>query len=218
MPAMWARDFLAEKFTFFHALHTQMLAYFVPGPAGETAAGNRRLNWVWYCNVPEGEELRETLTDRSGLIHDYSVPQRTIEPARWRRQRAAAARVLPEIFQHLLAATADPFIQPIYDLSSPRMAFGRVCLLGDAAFVPRPHPAASTYKAVTNAVALGRSLRAYGRDAAAALRHWEPAQMELGKKPARLGQEQGNRSQFSTVDGAGVIRSVARAIRSPSPL
>ena len=217
--ADWARDLLAEKFTFFHSRHTQMLSYFVPGPAGETAPGERRINWVWYWNVPEGEELRETLTDRSGLIHDYSVPQgsrRTgavAPPAlRWR------LRVLPEVFQHLFAVTTDPFIQPIYDLSVPRMTFGRVCLLGDAAFVPRPHPAASTYKAVTNAVALGRSLSAHGRDVAAALRHWEPMQMELGENLSRLGQEQGNRSQFSATSGPGVIQSLARAMRPLSPL
>ena len=216
--ADWASDLLTEKFTFFHARHTQMLSYFVPGPAGETAPGKRRVNWVWYWNVAEGEELRETLTDRSGLIHDYSVPQGTVEPALWRRQREVAARVLPEVFQHLFAATAEPFIQPIYDLSVPQMAFGRVCLLGDAAFVPRPHPAASTYKAVTNAVALGRSLRAHGRDVAAALRHWEPSQMELGENLLRLGQEQGNRSQFSTAIGPSVVQSLARAMRPLSPL
>ncbi len=214
----WAGDLLAEKFTFFHARHTQMLSYFVPGPAGETAAGERRVNWVWYWNVPEGEQLRETLTDRSGLIHDYSVPQGAVEPALWRRQREVAARVLPEIFQRLFAVTAEPFIQPIYDLSVPRMAFGRVCLLGDAAFVPRPHPAASTYKACANAVALGRGLRAHGRDVAAALRHWEPTQMELGENLARLGQEQGNRSQFSNALGPGVIQSVARTMRALSSL
>jgi 2-polyprenyl-6-methoxyphenol hydroxylase-like FAD-dependent oxidoreductase len=173
---------------------------------------------VWYWNVPEGVELRETLTDRSGLIHDYSVPQGAVEPALWRRQREVAASVLPEVFQHLFAATADPFIQPIYDLSVPQMAFGRVCLLGDAAFVPRPHPAASTYKGVTNAVALGRSLRSHGGDVAAALRHWEPMQMELGENLSRLGQEQGNRSQFSTISGPGVIQSLARAMRPLSPL
>ena len=162
--ADWAHDLLAEKFTFFHTRHTQMLSYFVPGPAGETAPGRRRVNWVWYWNVPEGQELRETLTDRSGLIHDYSVPQGTVDPALRRRQHEVADRVLPEIFQHLFATTADPFIQPIYDLAIPRMAFERVCLVGDAAFVPRPHPAASTLKAVTNAVALGHSLRAHGRN------------------------------------------------------
>jgi 2,6-dihydroxypyridine 3-monooxygenase len=216
--ADWAAEILAEKFTFFHASHTQMLGYFVPGPAGETAPGERRINWVWYWNVAEGEELRETLTDRSGLIHDYSVPQGAVELALWRRQREVAARVLPEVFQHLFAATAEPFIQPIYDLSVPQMAFGRVCLLGDAAFVPRPHPAASTYKAVTNTVVLGHSLRTHGRDVAAALRHWEPSQMELGENLSRLGQEQGNRSQFSTAAGPVVVQSLAKAMRALSPL
>src|SRR5271154_6175733 len=126
--ADWAHDLLAQKFTFFHTRHTQMLSYFVPGPAGETAPGKRRVNWVWYWNVPEGQELRETLTDRSGLIHDYSVPQGTVDPALRRRQHEVADRVLPKIFQHLFATTVDPFIQPIYDLAVPQMAFGRVCL------------------------------------------------------------------------------------------
>ena len=212
-----AHELLAEKFTFFHTRHTQMLSYFVPGPAGETAPGKRRVNWVWYWNVPEGEELRETLTDRSGLIHDYSVPQGAVEPALLSRQREVAAKVLPEVFQDLFGATAEPFIQPIYDLSVAQMAFGRLCLLGDAAFVPRPHPAASTYKAFTNAVVLGRCLRAHGRDVAAALRDWEPTQMQLGENLARLGQEQGNRSQFGDASGPSVIQSVGRATLPPSP-
>jgi 2,6-dihydroxypyridine 3-monooxygenase len=216
--ADWARELLAEKFTFFHASHTQMLSYLVPGSAGETIAAERRVNWVWYWNVPEGEELRETLPDRSGLIHDYSVPQGAVEPALRSRQRERATRVLPEVFQHLFAITAEPFIQPIYDLSVPRMAFGRVCLLGDAAFVPRPHPAASTYKAVTNAVALGQSLRVHQHDVVTALRDWEPAQLEMGQNLSRLGQEQGNRSQFSTAAGAVVIQSLAKAMRPLSPL
>lgn len=210
-----ARDLLAEKFTFFHSTHTQMLSYFVPGPAGETAPGQRRINWVWYWNVPEGEPLRQTLIGSDGQMHDYSVPQGAVQPALRLRQRAIAADVLPEIFQYLFDATALPFIQPIYDLSAPRMAFGRVCLIGDAAFVPRPHPAASTYKGLVNAVGLGKSLRLHGHDVVAALREWEPSQMELGERLARLGQEQGNRSQFSTSGGADVVKLVARAMRPP---
>ncbi|HTY54496.1 MAG TPA: FAD-dependent monooxygenase [Candidatus Binataceae bacterium] len=215
----WVRDFLAEKFTFFLDQGIQILCYFVPGPAGETVTGQRRINWVWYWNVAEGEELRATLTDRTGLFHDYSVPQGAIEPALLKRQREVAARVLPEILQHLFDATPDPFIQPIYDLSVPKMVFDRVCLLGDAAFVPRPHPAASTHKAFSNAITLGHSLRAHSRDVVAALREWEPAQMELGERLARLGQEVGNRSQFGNVKGPGVLEAVARGMgpRSSPP-
>ena len=41
------------------------------------------------------------------------------------------------------------------DLAVPRMVSGRVRLIGDAAFIPRPHTAVSTSKAAANAVALG---------------------------------------------------------------
>src|SRR5690242_21388912 len=43
-----------------------------------------------------------------------------------------------------LVSAAEPIIlQPIFDLESPCIAFGRVTLLGDAAFVARPHVARS---------------------------------------------------------------------------
>ena len=65
-----------------------------------------------------------------------------------------------ELPEGRVLATKEPFVQPIYDLSVPRMVFGRVCLLGDAAFVPRPHTAASTSKAVTNAITLAEAIGA----------------------------------------------------------
>jgi 2-polyprenyl-6-methoxyphenol hydroxylase-like FAD-dependent oxidoreductase len=45
----------------------------------------------------------------------------------------------------------------------PRMRQGRVAMVGDAAFIPRPHTAASTSKAVANARALGTALDVTGR-------------------------------------------------------
>ncbi len=41
------------------------------------------------------------------------------------RQGEAAEEVLPGVFRRLFAATDEPFVQAIYDLSVPRMAFGR---------------------------------------------------------------------------------------------
>ena len=43
---------------------------------------------------------------------------------------------------------------------APRMAFGRLCLIGDAAFVARPHAAAGTAKAAEDGWQLARALRA----------------------------------------------------------
>ena len=48
----------------------------------------------------------------------------------------------------------EPLIQAVYDLESPRMAFGRVCLIGDAASGLRPHVAAGQAKACADAWAL----------------------------------------------------------------
>src|SRR5258708_5305286 len=59
------------------------------------------------------------------------------------------------------------------------MPHGRVCLTGDAAFVPRPHTAASTAKAAANALTLADCLASSGGDVMETLRRWEPDQLEL---------------------------------------
>jgi 2,6-dihydroxypyridine 3-monooxygenase len=95
-------------------------------------------------------------------------------------------------------ATNEPFIQTIFDLSVPKMAFGRVCILGDAAFVPRPHTVASTSKAATNAMALANSITSSSNvNVIEALKRWEPSQLELGNFLKYLGVSLGNRSQFN---------------------
>jgi len=61
-------------------------------------------------------------------------------------------------FVDLVQMTAEPFIQAIIDVVVTQMSFGRVCLLGDAAFVLRPRPAAATAKAAQDAIALANAL------------------------------------------------------------
>src|SRR5260370_694531 len=73
--------------------------------------------------------------------------------------REAAARHLPPAYRALVAATRVPFLQTIQDLSVRRMAVGRIALVGDAAFIARPHTAASTAKAAGNALALVDALK-----------------------------------------------------------
>lgn len=169
--------FFANKFTFFHGINTHILCYLIPGSKGELSEGERRLNWVWYVNVPPGDKLQSLLTDRHGIRREFSVPQGAIKDEYIRQQKDVAQTSLPSIFKDLVISTNDPFIQTIFDLSVPKMAFGRVCIVGDAAFVPRPHTAASASKAATNAMALANSIVMY--------------------KGEQLGIILGNRSQFS---------------------
>ena len=55
------------------------------------------------------------------------------------------------------------FVQAIYDLESDLMGHGRVALIGDAAFVARPHCGAGVSKAADDAVSLATALGANAR-------------------------------------------------------
>ena len=194
-----APDLAAEfagRFTFFQAPHTHILCYLIPGQDGSLLPGQRRLKWVWYLNAAPGGELDRVLTDKEGRRREFSVPQGFVAPGMVAWLHGEARRILPPLFLRLVEATTEPFVQTIHDLAVPRMAFGRVCLTGDAAFVPRPHTAASTAKAAANALALADCLAATGGDVTEALRRWEPDQMELGERLRDYGQRLGNRSQF----------------------
>jgi 2-polyprenyl-6-methoxyphenol hydroxylase-like FAD-dependent oxidoreductase len=187
----------AGRFTFFQAQHTHILCYLIPGPNGSLTPGQRRLNWVWYLNAAPGDELDRVLTDKDGRRREFSVPQGFIAPVMIEWLYDQARRILPPQFLRLLEATTEPFVQAIHDLAVPKMAFGRVCLTGDAAFVPRPHTAASTAKAAGNALALADCLTDANGDVVKALRWWEPAQLDYGEQLRVHGQRLGNRSQFN---------------------
>ena len=77
--------------------------------------------------------------------------------------------IAPQIAE-IFARTA-PFFQPIYDLISPQLVFGRVVLAGDAAFVARPHAGAGDTKAALDAACLADCLRDAGDDLDAGLQH-----------------------------------------------
>jgi 2,6-dihydroxypyridine 3-monooxygenase len=85
----------------------------------------------------------------------------------------------------------------IYDLEVPRMAFGRVCLIGDAAFAVRPHAAAGTAKAADDGWALADELTAFAGDVPAALVAWESRQLEVGRALLARTREIGDSSQLT---------------------
>jgi 2,6-dihydroxypyridine 3-monooxygenase len=186
----------ADRFTFFQAPHTHILCYLIPGPDGSLTPGHRRLNWVWYLNAAPGEELDRVLTDKDGRRREFSVAQGLVAPGMLAWLHHQAHHTLPPTFLRLVKATGDPFIQTIHDLAVPNMAFGRTCLTGDAAFVPRPHTAASTAKAAANALALADCLITAKGDVVEALGRWEAAQLDMGRHLRLHGKRLGDRSQF----------------------
>ena len=83
------------------------------------------------------------MTGRDGRLRDFSVPPGQVSAQFLAQQNDVAHELLAPPFRALWQATREPFLQPIVDLAVPRMVFDRALLLGDAAFVPRPHTAAS---------------------------------------------------------------------------
>jgi 2-polyprenyl-6-methoxyphenol hydroxylase-like FAD-dependent oxidoreductase len=158
----------------------QCVFYPVAGPNGDLRAGHRRYNVVWYRPADEHTELPWLLTDDSGVTHSVSIPPPLIRRDAVAAMRAAAERLLPPQFRAIVRLIDEPILQPIYDLESPRLAFGRVAIVGDAAFVARPHVAAGVSKAADDAAALAEALDA--GDVESALHRFEAERLPVGKK------------------------------------
>jgi len=171
---------LFEDFSFCLPSNEQMLGYPVAGPDNDLRRGHRRYNFVWYRPASESEQLPRLLTDESGRTHALSIPPPLIAREVVAQMRAEAEDVLAPQFNEMLALCALPFLQPIYDLEVPHMAFGRVAVLGDAAFVARPHVGAGVAKAAEDALALADALEA--GDVESSLKQFEAARLSVGNK------------------------------------
>jgi len=188
-PAELHRE-LFEYFTFDLPPGEQMLGYPVSGPGDDNRPGHRRYNFVWY-RPADTDTLAWMLTDDSGHRHELSIPPPLISKAVIEHMRQEAKRVLSPQFQELVGLTPQPFLQPIYDLESPRIGFERAAILGDAAFVARPHVGAGVAKAAMDAQALVSALQSE-ESVPAALRRYEQERLPQDRKIVQQAQRLGS--------------------------
>lgn len=187
---------LDDAITYHVYANSHILLYPIPGPNGGVARGERTWNVVWYRNYAPGADLDDLMTDVDGVRRDLSLPPGSVRAVHVAEARAHARARLPAPIAEVVERCAAPFCQVVFDLDVPRMAFGRVCLLGDAAHVARPHAAAGTAKASENGWALADALRTAGGDVRAALGAWEVSQLALGAALVARTRAVGRRSQF----------------------
>jgi 2,6-dihydroxypyridine 3-monooxygenase len=175
---------------------SHILVYPIPNTDGATEPGRRLLNFVWYRNYTHGPELDDLMTDSAGVRRELTMPPGKVRGEHLESIHAAArSRLAPPIAEAVLS-TERPFVQVIIDIDVPRMAFGRVCLIGDAAFAVRPHIAAGTAKAASDAWALAEELEVAEGDVIAALPVWEERQLAVGREALERARRAGRRSQF----------------------
>jgi 2-polyprenyl-6-methoxyphenol hydroxylase-like FAD-dependent oxidoreductase len=191
-----------------------MIGYPVAGADDSTAPGQRRWNFVWYRPAAAGAELAALLTDADGLHHPEGISPQQVS---WRHiaavRRAARERLAPQ-FAELLEKTAVPFLQPIYDLTSPALAHGCIALLGDAAFVARPHVGMGVAKAGDDAMALAGCIAQHGATAAA-MRAYDALRQPVGHAVVQRARQLGaylearQRGEGAQRDAAGVMHQTA---------
>ena len=132
----------------------QLIGYPVAGAGNSVRPGARRFNFVWYRPAPDDGSLQALMTDADGHHHALGLPPHKVSWKHIAQARQDARDLLAPQFAEILEKTAQPFLQPIYDCSSQQIVFGRIALMGDAAFVARPHVGMGVTKAAQDAVAL----------------------------------------------------------------
>jgi 2-polyprenyl-6-methoxyphenol hydroxylase-like FAD-dependent oxidoreductase len=167
----------------------QFLGYPVAGPDNDLRIGERRYNFVWYRPADEAA-LQDLLTDESGHGHALSIPPPLVRADVIAELRAASARLLAPQLQETVALTPQPFLQPIYDVESSAMAAGRIALIGDAAFLGRPHVAAGVTKAAEDAQALATALQS-AAEVEIALRRFEAVRIKPNRRVVELARTLG---------------------------
>ncbi len=154
------RERLGDAITYQVLPGSHILVYPIPGLDGAVTPGERLVNFVWYVNVAAGEPLEALMTGRDGVRRAVSLPPGAATDGAVGAMRQAAAAAFAPPIAEVVTGVAEPFVQVVYDIAVPRMAFGRACLLGDAAFAVRPHAAAGTAKAAADGWALAEALTA----------------------------------------------------------
>lgn len=205
---------LCDWFAFSLPPGEQMLGYPVAGANEEMDVGERRFNFVWYRPADADHGLADLLTDIDGVRHELSIPPTGIRSEVIASMRRDAEQLLAPQFAEVVRLTPQPFIQAILDLETPRMALGpRTVILGDAAFVARPHVGMGVTKAAADAAALVDALRAHPADLPAALAKFESIRLPFGAAVVRRARDLGAymQAQIATAEE----RAMAERHRSP---
>ena len=193
----------------------QMLGYPVAGRGESIVPGKRSYNFVWYRPADASTVLPDLLTDAGGRRHEFAIPPPLIRPELVERIRAEARTLLAPQFAEVVAAAPNIFFQPIYDLESPQLAFGRIALIGDAAFTARPHIGMGVAKAAEDAMAIADALAGFA-DPITALSHYDASRQPAGSAVIERARHLGAymQAQWRTPEE----RAMAEAFRTPEAI
>jgi 2-polyprenyl-6-methoxyphenol hydroxylase-like FAD-dependent oxidoreductase len=161
-----------------------MLCYPVPG------ARQREWNYLWYRPTKSEAELRDLCTDAHGRHHGTAIPPPLVRPDLAQQiKETARRRLAPQIAA--LVELSQPYFQAIFDVESPTIGRDGIALVGDAAFVARPHVGMGVTKAALDAMCLCASLEKEAHDVSAALERYDRLRGNFGRSCVARGRRIG---------------------------
>ena len=202
-------DTLFNRFGFCLPKGEQMLGYPVAGSGNDTRPGKRRYNFVWYRPASENEELVSLLTDDDGQYYPIGIPPLKVSWKHIAKMRQKAKEILAPQYAEILEKTAAPFLQAIYDVRSEEIVFGRIALMGDAAFVGRPHVGMGVTKAGDEAIVIAKYIAELGATPAA-LKAYRDERLKLGQQVVARAQYLGRYMQAQGSKGISNSENLKR--------
>ena len=173
------RDLLLHHMTFCFPANAMVLSMPVAEPADSHRHG-RRCQFVWCRPVDREMTLSQMCTDAAGRCHGDSIPPNLIRRELLCELSATAKASMAPQIAWLIAHAPKPILSPIFDLESPQVVFGRVALMGDAAFVARPHVGTGVTKAALDAQRLAEAVVASHGDLPAGLKRYDSDRRRFG--------------------------------------
>ncbi|MDA0230205.1 MAG: FAD binding domain-containing protein [Proteobacteria bacterium] len=190
-------DALFSLYAFCLPSGEHMLGYPITGEGGDVRPGHRRYNIVWYRRVEDNGALRRLMTDETGKHHPFGIPPGLIRGEAVAELRAAADANLAPQFREMVELIETPFFQSVVDMDVPAMVSGRALLLGDAAFLARPHCGMGVTKAAGDAVLLAELLTVFADDISHALEVYDTERCRYGRYLTAHSQRLGSQMKRS---------------------
>ncbi len=179
-------------------------------PMPQSGSSGRRCCFLWYRPAERDTDLRRLCTDSTGRSHGVAIAPSLIREELLTALKAEAKRVFCPLMSLLVARAGQVHLQAIFDLEVQQMVFGRIALLGDAAFVARPHAVAGVTKAAVDAQTLAVELKACGDSLQDGLRRYAEERIEFGRQIVGYARRLGAHLQSQT--GHGVPDRSARSL------
>lgn len=208
------RTDIFSHYAFLFMSGSQLIGYPIDGADGSQEPGKRRYTYLWYHPASD-EKLADILTDASGKTYAYGIPPHLMRPEHVETVRENARREMPENFHEAVMRADSTTVQPIYDVDNDNLAFGNVALIGDAAFVARPHVGVGVLKAGQDALALADAL-AESETVAEAMARYEAERLPAGKRALHHARNLGafiQRGLDSPLDDPSLNLPLERIIR-----